>query len=168
MGRRAGDATIDRLVAAKADVYEKLIGTRDLLYPGAADFVRRCAQRFPQGLATGTLRCEAELIRGRAGLRELFVDIVAAEDVERSKPESDAFVAALGRLGFILRQREAIQPSECLAIEDTPAGIEAARRAGMRVLAVAYTTTPDKLASADLVRDSLADTDLDDVLRRLS
>ncbi len=167
-GRAAGEAVIKRLIDRKSAAYMRAIGDRDLLYPGAAGFVRRCAERFPLIVATGTLRAEAELLLERAGLRRLFVDIIAAEDVERGKPEPDGFLAALGRLGFVLRLRPPIGNAECLVVEDTAAGVEAARRAGMRALAIAQTTPAPRLAAAALVRSSLAATDLDDVLRRLS
>ncbi len=135
-GKDASAAHIEALMARKAASYQEMIRNRDVMYPGAADFVRECAARFPLMIVTGTLRAEAEMILRRAGLRDLFVDIVAAEDVERGKPEPDGFIAALGRLGFLLRQRPAIGPAESLVIEDTAAGIAAARRAAMRVLAL--------------------------------
>jgi beta-phosphoglucomutase-like phosphatase (HAD superfamily) len=100
-------------------------------------------------------------------LRELFLDIIAAEDVERGKPEPDGFIAALGRIGFILRQRDPVMADECLAIEDTRAGIEAAHRAGMRVLAVCHTAPAADLAAADVVRASISGLDLDDVIQAL-
>ena len=164
----AEEAHIAELIRRKAAVYEQMIRNRDVLYPGAERFVHECAQRFPLMLVTGTLRVEAETILGRAKLRDLFLDIIAAEDVEHGKPAPDGFVAALGRLGFMLRQRDAIQPHECLVIEDTPAGVEAGHRAGMRVLALLTTSEREKLADADLIRDSLEKTDLDDLLRSLS
>jgi beta-phosphoglucomutase len=164
----ASAAHIDALIGRKAANYQQIIRNRDVMYPGAADFVRACAARFPLMVVTGTLRAEAEMILRRAGVRDLFIDLVAAEDVERGKPEPDGFIAALGRLGFMLRQRDAIAPAEALVIEDTAAGIEAARRAGMRVLALTHTSSELDLADADLIRRSLRETDLDDILRRLA
>ncbi len=166
--RPAGDALIRDLIGQKTSVYQAIVAERQVLFPGAAEFVRGCAARFPLGLVTGTLRAEAEMILGRAEIRGLFVDIVAAEDVEYGKPAPDGFNAALGRLGYILRPHPPIAAAECLAIEDTAAGIEAARRAGMRVLAVAQTMPETELAAADIVRPSLAETNLDEVLRLLA
>ena len=163
------DATmIARLIALKAEVYQAMIADQDVLYPGAADFVRRCAERFPLILATGTLRAEAEMILARGQIRDRFLDIIAAEDVALGKPAPDGFLAALGRLGFILRPRPSITAAECLVIEDTVAGVEAARRAGMRVLAVGQSAAPAALAAADLIRASLQMTDLDEILRTLA
>ena len=167
-GQDASDARVTTLVTEKAAIYQRAIAERDVVYPGAEKFVRACAQRFPLMVATGTLRAEAEMILGRARLRSLFLDIIAAEDVERGKPAPDSFVAALGRLGFHLRQRDPIQPSECMVIEDTTGGIESAHRAGMRVVAVAHNAAPRELSTADAVYESIAKIDLDEVLRKFA
>ena len=163
----AGGQHVADLVARKTVVYQAMVAERDVLYPGAEKFVRDCAQRFPLMIATGTLRAEAEAILRRAGLRELFLDIIAAEDVERGKPEPDGFIAALGRIGFILRQRDPVLADECLAVEDNRVGIEAAHRAGMKVLALCHMTPASELAAADVVRNSISNLDLDDVLHAL-
>ncbi len=169
-GRPAGEPRINELIERKAALYQRMIANRDVLFPGAARFVRRCAERFPLVLATGTLRDEAETILRRAGLRELFLDIVAAEDVERGKPEPDCFIAALGRIGFLMRLRHPIEPAECLVIEDTIFGVQSARRAAMKVLALAQDTGAAELlaAGADLVRPAIGEIDLDEVLRFFS
>jgi beta-phosphoglucomutase len=164
----ADEALIGELIAQKTSVYQAIVAEREVLFAGAAEFVRHCAHRFPLALVTGTLRAEAETILRRAQIRDLFADIVAAEDVERGKPEPDGFKAALGRLGYILRPRPPLLAAECLVIEDTAAGIEAARRAGMRILALAQTVSASELAAADLVRPSIAETNLDEVLLSLA
>jgi beta-phosphoglucomutase len=165
--KNAGEDHVANLIARKTAVYQAIIAERDVLCPGAEQFVRDCAQRFPLMIATGTLRAEAETILRRAGLRDLFLDIIAAEDVERGKPEPDGFIAALGRIGYLLRQRDPVLADECLVIEDTPAGIEAAHRAGMKVLALCHMLPSIDLTAADLVRPSISDLDLDDVIHAL-
>jgi beta-phosphoglucomutase len=166
--KNASEEHLANLIARKTKVYQAMIAERDLLYPGTEKFVRDCAARFPLMIASGTLRVEAEAILRRAGLRDLFLDIIAAEDVAHGKPAPHGFVAALGRIGFLLRQREAVQPQECLVVEDTPAGIEAGHRAGMKVLALCHLRVAADLAAADVVRPSISGLDLDDVLRALS
>jgi beta-phosphoglucomutase len=166
-GRDASEEHVAQLIARKTVVYQAVVAERDVLYPGAEKFVRDCAQRFPLMIATGTLRAEAEAILRRAGLRELFLDIVAAEDVERGKPAPNGFIAALGRIGFLLRQRDPVLADECLVVEDTQAGIEAAHRAGMKVLALCHTGNASDFAAAEVVRNSISRLDLDDVIRAL-
>lgn len=167
-GRAVDDGALGALIARKAAIYQAMIADRDVTFPGAAEFVRRCAARFPLIVATGTLRVEAELILKRAGVRDLFADVVAAEDVEHGKPAPEGFEKALGRLGFLIRPRPPLLPAECLVIEDTVAGVEAGRKAGMRVMALCHSARPEQLKGAEIVRNSLAETDLDEVLRELS
>ncbi|SRR5579875_317633 len=156
---------VDRLIAQKNARYMELIHGEDLFYPAAQEFVRACAARFPLVLATGTLRIEAETILRRADLRSLFLAVVSAEDVERSKPAPDAFMMALRHLQSRIESGPAIGANQCLVIEDTAMGVEAARAAGMKVLAIAHTSPAEALSNADLVRPSLSETNLEEVLR---
>jgi beta-phosphoglucomutase len=167
-GRATDDGVLAALSARKAAIYQEMIVGRDVTFPGASDFVQLCARRFPLIVATGTLRVEAELILKRAGIRELFADIIAAEDVEHGKPAPEGFEKALGRLGFLMRLRPPLEAAECLVIEDTVAGVEAGRRAGMRVMAVCNSARAEALKAAEIVRNSLAESDLDEILRELS
>jgi beta-phosphoglucomutase len=164
--RDADEARIAALIASKHAAFERLMSSGpDVIYPGAADFVRQCRERFPLMIVTGALRVEAEQVLTVTGLRDFFLDVIAAEDVERGKPEPDGFLAALGRIGFLLRQRDPVMPEECLVVEDTPAGIEAAHRAGMCVLAVGHTSGASRLDEADFISPSFAAIDLDELLR---
>jgi HAD superfamily hydrolase (TIGR01509 family) len=82
------------------------------------------------------------------GIAPFFDDcvITTAEDVERGKPHPDLFLVAAERAG--------VQPEECIVIEDSPFGVEAAHRAGMQVIGLAYRTPADRLADAHhVIRD---------------
>ncbi len=83
------------------------------------------------------------------GLPECFDAAVTGMDVTRGKPDPQVFLLAAGKLG--------IDPSCCAVVEDAPAGIEAARRAGMVAIAITGTAPREKLADADLIVDSLAE-----------
>jgi HAD superfamily hydrolase (TIGR01509 family) len=163
-GASAGEPEIAAMIARKTIAYTAKIASRDLMLPGAERFVRACAERFPVLIATGTLRAEAELILGRSGIRGLFLDVLAAEDAERGKPAPDIFVAALGRIGFLLRQHDPVKPRQCLVVEDTPAGIAAAHAAGMRALAISGTVPAASLAGADFLALTYDEIDLDRIL----
>jgi sugar-phosphatase len=74
--------------------------------------------------------------------------LVTSEDVQSGKPDPEAFLLAAKRLG--------VRPEECVVIEDAPAGIEAARAAGMRVIAVATTHGPQALTQAHVIAHGIA------------
>ena len=86
--------------------------------------------------------------------------IVGEEDVILGKPDPQGFL-----LGAKLLET---QPAECLVLEDAPAGVMAAKRAGMSCIAVATTQRPDSLADADLVVGSLEDPKIQEFLKRVS
>ena len=153
------------LVADKALRLEELERDVTVLFPGAADAVRRAAAAVPIAIASGALGPEIRRILNHAGLTKLFAAIVAAEDTPASKPAPDPYVRAVS----LLREQisgTALQPSECVAIEDSRWGLESAREAGLRTVAVTNSYDASELGDADLVIGSLADLDVDD-LRRL-
>lgn len=83
------------------------------------------------------------------GLEDAFLDIVSSEDVSRGKPDPEVFLLAASRLGMA--------PEHCIVFEDTQVGIQAARRGGIRVIAVSTTHPREDLLDADVVVASLAD-----------
>jgi beta-phosphoglucomutase len=135
------------LVAEKARRFRSVLAAGVRIYPGVAAFVRSLAG-IPLAVASGALREEVELVLARAGIREAFAAVVAAEDVAAGKPDPEGFLRALAALEG---EAGAIVPDACLVVEDSTAGVEAARRAGMRCLAVANSYSAAQLAAADLV-----------------
>jgi HAD superfamily hydrolase (TIGR01509 family) len=93
------------------------------------DEVRRLHERdVPLAVASGGMRAVVEETLEVLGLRTYFRTVVGAEDVARGKPEPDGFLLAAERLG--------VAPERCVVYEDSPPGLEAARRAGMRAVDV--------------------------------
>jgi HAD superfamily hydrolase (TIGR01509 family) len=87
---------------------------------------------------------------GLTGLLERFEGrIFSAADVERGKPAPDLFLHAAGRCG--------VTPGQCVVVEDSPVGIEAAKAAGMRVMGYAGRTPVETLLHADVVFASMDD-----------
>jgi beta-phosphoglucomutase len=109
------------------------------LYTGLDDLIFQVRSRdLKLGLVSGAIRQEIELVLERSKLVEQFKIIVAGDDIIKSKPEPDGYLLAVERLNQEYPQLN-LRPSECLAIEDTPDGIQAAKRAGMQVVGVANT-----------------------------
>jgi len=100
-----------------------------------------------QAVVSSTPRQNIDLILGALRLGQYFSTIVAGEDVSQGKPSPEGFLLAARRL----RAR----PQRVLVVEDSVAGVRAARAAGMRCLAVATTHPREHLAEADLVVDTL-------------
>ena len=122
------------------------------LLPGAVDAVRAASARWPLAVASSSPQDLIELVLELAGIRDDFAVVLSSERVPRGKPAPDVYLAALERLGF--------PAAEAAAVEDSTAGIQAARAAGMRVVAVPnriYPPAPEALALADVVlRDATA------------
>ena len=118
---------LNHLVATKSRVYLELVATSLRLVPGAPEFVRDAAQRFRLGIVSGALRREIDHVLGRTGLAARFEIIIAAEDVSRNKPDPGAYLTAHRAFD----QRRPIAVSQCVAIEDSLHGLNAARAAGM-------------------------------------
>lgn len=151
-----GDEEIEMLVVEKGRVFEALVGSRDVLYPGAAECVRRLAAAWPVGIASGALRADIDLILRGADVASLFRFIVAAGDTDRTKPAPDPYLRAAELHG--------VPPSACVAIEDSHWGLDSARAAGMRTIAVTH-TYPREALSADAIVASLAELTPDFVSR---
>jgi HAD superfamily hydrolase (TIGR01509 family) len=167
-GARAADETyVEALIARKAHYYLDAINQRMLLFPGVVEMARRAAEKFPLAIASGALRHEIELVLKRGEIRDCFRVIVASEDVRACKPDPEGYLLALAWLNESLNGQSRIEPEECLVIEDSVAGVEAARRAGMRCLAVTNSYRAGELSVADAIVTSLADIELEGIFATL-
>ncbi|MFY9611735.1 MAG: HAD family phosphatase [Blastocatellia bacterium] len=146
---------LSELIARKAAAVEPVMEANLRLFPGAVGLIRRASERFVLAVASGALTREVELILRTAGVSECFNAIVGAEDVARSKPHPDPFLEALKRINA--GSAAQIWPSECLVIEDSIHGIQAARAAGMRCLAVTNSYRREMFAEAERVVATLED-----------
>lgn len=149
----ADDAFIHELIERKAEYYRQAIQERMLLFPGIVDLVRRSAEAYPLAIASGALRGEIEFVLERGELRNCFQVIVAAEDVNECKPDPEGYLKALEQLNDALNAE--IQAHECMVIEDSIAGIEAAKAAGMHCVAVTNSYGAHELIKADTIVTSL-------------
>jgi beta-phosphoglucomutase len=160
------DARINGLVAQKSARYDELAASGALLFPGAAEFVKEAAAAVPIAIASGALSHEIEDVLERSGLRSLFPVIVGADHTERSKPAPDPYLQAFAQLQASCGRT--LDPSRTVAIEDSHWGLEAARDAGLRLVAVTNTYKAAELEdAAELVVSGLGALTLAD-LDRLS
>ena len=165
-GRFVTDDYLTKLVDAKTKAYQYKLGQLETLpiYPDIKVFLDLIkTKKLIIGLVSGALREEIELVLQKAGIAEYFSVIVAGDDLETSKPQPDGYLLAVTRLNQSFKDIN-LNPAECLAIEDTPAGIEAAKHAGMQVVGIANTYPLHMLQrQADWTVDYLKEIELDRV-----
>ena len=147
------DRHITALVARKGMKLQAMLEAGEVLFPGAAAFIRAAAAEVPIGIASGALRHEIVQIVQSAGLDGLFVTIVAAGDTPESKPSPAPYLLAFEQLeqaaGTPLDRRR------CVAIEDSVWGLESARGAGLRCVGVTTSYGAAELTGAELVVEGL-------------
>jgi beta-phosphoglucomutase len=138
-GRILSGDYLSKLIETKTKAYQQQIEQlADLpLSPKLPEFLAQLKEQgLIIGLVTGALHSEVKVILERAKIAEYFTVIVAGDDLTLSKPEPDGYLSAIAKIN---QQHPSLnlQPSECLAIEDNPVGIEAAKRAKIQVVGVA-------------------------------
>ncbi|MET9294198.1 HAD family phosphatase [Streptomyces sp. NPDC003077] len=129
--RHGIDAPVDELLAGKNRRYLELARRRTDVFPEMRKFVERLhAAGHPMAVASGSSRNAIAVVLAATGLDALISTYVSAEEVAHGKPEPDVFLEAARRLD--------VPPADCVVLEDAPPGAEAARRAGMRCVAIPY------------------------------
>jgi HAD superfamily hydrolase (TIGR01509 family) len=166
-GRSWSADDVNGLVARKAVRLEAIERDVSVIFPGAADAIRRAASAMPIAIASGALGPEIRRILDHADLTRYFSAIVAAEDTPASKPAPDPYRKAVGLLAATMNDAS-LRASECVAIEDSRWGLESARAAGLRTVGVTSSYAAAELALADLIIPSLVDLNLEELHRLLS
>lgn len=158
------DHQMSSFLQAKSDHYHRLnLQESQQVYPGVAALIKAAAQEYPLAICSGSFKAEIRRLLSQVCSEDLapyFKEIVGIEDVPAGKPDPAGYRLAAERLGAL--------PEFCLAIEDSPAGIIAAKTAGMKVLAVISTHPEEKLTLADYCVKSLENltpADLADICR---
>lgn len=121
---------VERIGAIKEARYRKMVRTRGVeLSPGVGRWLARLkADGWRQALASSASLLNVEAVLEALNISGFFNAIVSAEDVQTGKPDPEVFLVAANRLS--------VPPTRCVVIEDAPAGVEAARLAGMRTIGV--------------------------------
>jgi beta-phosphoglucomutase len=144
------------LVEERIDRYLARSGAGETVSAPIRDAVAYAAAHVPVAIVSGAFRREIEPVLAGARLERYVSVLVAADDVERGKPDPAGYALALALLGDVAG-------SDAVAFEDTEAGVASAKAAGLRCIAVAGTHPPDRLRQADELVATLDST----VLRRI-
>jgi beta-phosphoglucomutase family hydrolase len=146
LGAAATPERIEKIANAKEEMYRHLVRAEGISpLPGVASWLHRLhSQGWLQAIASSAPRANVEAVLEALAVAQFFQGIVAAEDVHRGKPDPEVYLTAAARLGA--------SPDRCIVVEDAVAGIEGARKAGMRSIGV---SPNGKHLPADVVVRSL-------------
>ena len=155
LGAGLPDADAIRIGDAKEQVFREVIKDQGVqLLPGSGQLIDQAeTYGWPQAVVSSAPRLNITAILEVLGRTDTFTVLVCAEDVSQGKPHPEGCITASRRLG--------VSPVNCLVLEDAPAGLEAARRAGMACVGVL--STHDHLSEADRIVNSLEELLLTDL-----
>jgi beta-phosphoglucomutase len=147
LGPELSDGEVERIAGAKEALYRRFVRERGLdLLPGARHWVERLRERgWRQAVASSAPTANITAAMEALGIAPLFEALVSADEVGVGKPDPAVFLAAASHVG--------VPKGRCVVVEDAPAGLEGARRAGMPCVGVLSSHHP--VLDADVVVDSL-------------
>ncbi|MAG16734.1 MAG: HAD family hydrolase [Phycisphaerae bacterium] len=148
------------LCRRKARVFERVLESGIDPIPGARELIDEARNAMPIAIASGATRADIDLMLARAGIANVFVEITTADDVTRSKPDPQTYTLCVQRLAKACCG-VTLAPGDCLAIEDTAAGIASARGAGLQALGVSTTGQARQLREANHTVDSMTEVTLE-------
>ena len=149
--KRVNKKIIDELITRKAVLFEESVHNNGAeVFPGVVELIKSIPVKLPVGLCSGALRSDIDPVLKNLKIKRFFKSIVTAEDTKKSKPYPDPYLLSLKNLNIQ-------DPSKTIAREDTPAGINSAKEAGMKVLAVTNTFSSGYLYEADAIASSLSE-----------
>jgi len=158
LGETPSAELVTRISDEKEGEYRRLLHGSVSLLPGVREWLDWLhSHHIPQAIASSAPPENIEAFVDELHLRPYFEALVAGFDMP-GKPDPGIFLLTASRLG--------VAPARCLVIEDSIAGVEAARRAGMRCIAVTTTNPPEALSHATVVVDSLTQLDPAEFIRR--
>ncbi len=135
--------SLETLTKLKEDRLLSLLAADEPIFQELPELVEALAIRSKLAVASGSTHAVIGAVLAMQGLRRHFPVVVSAQDVTRGKPDPDIFLLAAEKLE--------VEPATCVVIEDSAAGVAAARAAGMRVIGITNSLPPERLQEADAV-----------------
>ena len=132
LGAAATPERIEKIANAKEELYRHLVHRHGITpLPGVATWVHRLHNEgWLQAIASAAPRENIDAVLEALAATHIFQGIVSAEDVHRGKPDPEVYLTAAARVG--------VSPDRCIVVEDAVAGVEGARRAGMRSIGISH------------------------------
>ena len=140
---------VDDVIAERVDLYRAAVADGSTVPDHVREAVRYASERVPVAIVSGAARAEIEPVLAASGLAPLIRTVVSSDDVEHGKPHPEGYERALELLD------DGLDPGDVVVFEDSEAGVEAAKAAGMRCVALLGTLAPERLRRADEVAEKL-------------
>ncbi len=142
------DQEVEEFIKKRTTLLAQSIETKGLKFiPGFLNFLDELKQQgYKVALATGAIDSKVEVIKKHIDLDNLFPIIVTGSEVQIAKPHPEIYLKAAEKLG--------LKPEDCIVVEDARNGIESAKKAGMKCIALTLTHEREELKDADLIVDS--------------
>lgn len=151
LGAGFSPGKIQELIDRKAAYYSEEMKKNPPFVPGALNLVRSLGDTHFVAVVSGALRSEIEMLLEAGGVAKAVSVIVAAGEVEKGKPSPEGFIKGIESLNRdFVASSERLLPGECLAVEDSSWGIQAAREAGLVCVAVTSSYSENDLPGAVL------------------
>ena len=152
---------IERMSEWKESRYRELISGKLTLQEGARGLIDELKSNgFLLAIGTSAPQANLAFMLEHTGVDDCFDAYVTGEEVSNSKPAPDTFLKAAEKLS--------LTPGRCLVVEDAVQGVQAGKKAGMKVVAVCTTRQREDLEDADLIVDSIGELKADDFLKLLN
>jgi beta-phosphoglucomutase len=153
----------EQLVNVKAVRFKELVRSEHHIFDGVESLVRMLLDNgIRVAICSGAKREEIEIMLEGSNIADAFEFIVASEDVVKGKPDPEPYLLALSKLNL---NGDNISAGQCVVIEDSHWGLEAANAAGMNTVGVTNTYGHEGLSMADCIVESLADLNIEDLRR---
>ena len=153
---------MQQILEEKKELYEKLAITEGRIIEGVRDFLEMLKiNNIPMAICSGALLPEINLILEGAQLNCFFEVIVSAEQIKKGKPAPDGLLLTLQKLNE--KNENLITADQCIVIEDSHWGLEAAKAAGMHPVAVTNSYEAEQLTPTEKVVNHLSELSMDDL-----
>jgi len=155
---------IKALAKKKNQIFEKLAKTETKIISGVQEFLHTLREsKIIMAICSGALLSEIKLILGYGGLQSFFEVIVSSDQVKKGKPHPEGLLLTLERLNK--KEQHPISAGQCIVIEDSRWGLEAARAAGMHTIAVTNSYTAEQLSMAEKIVTNLNELTINDLIK---
>jgi len=161
MGPNVDEITIEKFANLKEKYYRDMVKDQLKPLPGVIELIKKLHDlKFKLAVGSSGPRENVELLLTSLKIKKYFNAVITAAEIKRGKPEPDVFLEAAKRVK--------VKPNKCVVIEDAPVGIESAKRAGMKCIALTTTHPEKELFNADLIVKDLSEITSKDVKKLLN